>query len=148
MTIKTIDLSALKKNDVLYAINSGYNPIIITLFVDSVVCDEKVFSNTYNIKVLMPDGTYKFIEFHKPSKTDHMIENKAYIKTLNDSIISEYDDKNSYIVGFDRNIVVKHYTDNIKKHIQCIETTIERGKNNLIELNEKLRYIEKQIDLT
>ncbi len=140
-----IDLSQLKKNDIIYAINSGSHPIVINLFIDTVICDEKIFSKTYNIKVLLPDGSYKFIEFNKTLKSDNLIENKAYIKTLNNSIINLGDDSKTYIIGFDRDIVINNYINNIKKHIELVEETIKRGKTNLIELNEKLNFIQKQI---
>lgn len=140
-----IDLSQLKKNDIIYAINSGSHPIVINLFIDTVICDEKMFSKTYNIKVLLPDGSYKFIEFNKTLKSDNLIENKAYIKTLNKSIINLGDDAKTYIIGFDRDIVINNYINSIKKHIELVEETIKRGKTNLIELNEKLNFIKKQI---
>lgn len=140
-----IDLSQLKKNDIIYAINSGSHPIVINLFIDTVICDEKIFSKTYNIKVLLPDGSYKFIEFNKTLKSDNLIENKAYIKTLNNSIINLGDDSKTYIIGFDRDIVINNYINSIKKHIELVEETIKRGKTNLIELNEKLNFIQKQI---
>lgn len=140
-----IDLSQLKQGDTMYAINSGSKPIVYKMIIDSVISDEHIFTTTYNIKVMMPDNSYKFIEFHKPSKDNSLIENKAYIKSLNNSIISEYDKDNTFIVGFDKNTVINNYINDINKHILLIEETINRGKNNLVELNEKLNYIQKQI---
>lgn len=142
-----IDLSKLKHGDLIYAINAGIKPNIYEMVIDDITCDEHVFSITYNIKVKIQNDTYKFIEFNIPMKSNSLIENKAYIKSLNDSIISEYKKENSFIIGFNKDIVINNYINDIKKHIELIEETINRGKLNLIELNEKLNYIQNQIEL-
>ena len=139
-----IYLSKLQKGDIMYGIDSGSKPVVYTMIIDNIVRDDHFFTVTYNIKVLMPDKSYKFIEFHKSSKENSLIENKAYIKSLNKSIISEYNADNLFIVGFDKNVVINSYINNIKNHIRLLTETINRGKDNLIELNEKLNYIQKQ----
>ena len=47
---------------------------------------------------------------------------------------------------FDKNILWKHYVDGLEKNIKSVEEVIEKGKQNLKELNEKLKYIQKQYD--
>jgi hypothetical protein len=47
---------------------------------------------------------------------------------------------------FDKDILWQHYVNGLENSIKSIEEVIERGKQNLNELNKKLKYIKKQHD--
>lgn len=156
----------IKVNDILWTISGGDKPQLLPLIVTNIDIKKMLWTGYYNLTVKLPDGSDKFIslfdtgerrDYNVPLLTDLLSTLKydhqdinvlADILDKNDSTIYEEYKKSSITIMacFDKDILWKHYVDELESSMKSIEEVIERGKQNLEELNKKLKYIKKQHD--
>jgi len=139
----------IKVNDILWTISEGIKPQLLPIIVTNIDIKKQVWTGYYNLTVKLPDGSDKFISLFDTS------ESRDYdVPWLTDLLstldYSNYEElKNSEITimaCFDKDALWSHYVKGLEQSIKSVEEVIEKGKKNLIELNEKLNYIKKQRD--
>ena len=139
----------IKVNDILWTISEGDKPQLFPLIVTNIDIKKMLWTGYYNLTVKLPDGSDKFISLFDTG------ERRDYDIPLLTDLLSTLDYSNyeeliksevTIMVCFDKNILWKHYVDGLEKNIKSVEEVIEKGKQNLKELNEKLKYIQKQYD--
>lgn len=139
----------IKVNDILWTISEGYKPQLLPLIVTNIDIKKILWTGHYNLTVKLPDGSDKFISlFDTGERRDYNVP--LLIDLLSTLDYSNYEElKNSEItimICFDKDVLWKHYVDGLESSMKSIEEVIERGKQNLEELNKKLKYIKKQHD--
>ena len=139
----------IKVNDILWTISEGDKPQLLPLIVTNIDIKKMLWTGYYNLTVKLPDGSDKFISlFDTGERRDYDIPLLTdLLSTLDYSNYEELIKSEVTIMAcFDKNILWKHYVDGLEKNIKSVEEVIEKGKQNLKELNEKLKYIQKQYD--
>lgn len=137
----------IKVNDIIWTISEGDKPQLIPLIVTNVDIKKMLWAAHYNLTVKLPDGSDKFISlFDTGKRRDYNIPLLTdLLSSLDYSNYEEVQNKDITIIAcFDRDILWKHYVDGLESSIKTVEEVIERGKQNLNELNKKLKYIKKQ----
>ena len=139
----------IKVNDILWTISEGIKPQLLPLIVTNIDIKKMVWTGHYNLTVKLPDGSDKFISlFDTGERRDYDVPLLTDLLSTLD--YTSYEDlKNSEITimaCFDKDALWNHYVKGLEDSIKNVEEVIEKGKRNLIELNEKLNYIKKQHD--
>lgn len=139
----------IKVNDILWTISEGNKPQLIPLIITNIDIKKMLWSRYYNLTVKLPDGTDKYMSlFDTGEKRDYNI---PWLTDLSNTLvyISYEELKNTettILACFDKDVLWSYYVKGLEQSIKSVEEVIERGKKNLIELNEKLNYIKKQHD--
>lgn len=139
----------IKVNDIIWTISEGDKPQLIPLIVTNVDIKKMLWTGHYNLTVKLPDGSNKFISlFDTGEKRDYNIPLLTdLLSSLNYSNYEEVQNQDITIMAcFDKDKLWYHYVDGLESNMKLIEEVIERGKQNLNELNKKLKYIKKQHD--
>ena len=139
----------IKVNDILWTISEGDKPQLFPLIVTNIDIKKMLWTGYYNLTVKLPDGSDKFISlFDTGERRDYDIPLLTdLLSTLDYSNYEELIKSEVTIMAcFDKDILWKHYVDGLEKNIKSVEEVIEKGKQNLKELNKKLKYIQKQYD--
>jgi len=139
----------IKVNDILWTISGGDKPQLLPLIVTNIDIKKMLWTVYYNLTVKLPDGSDKFISlFDTGERRDYNVPLlKDLLSTLDYSNYEELKNSEITIMAcFDKDILWKHYVDGLESSMKSIEEVIERGKQNLEELNKKLKYIKKQHD--
>ena len=139
----------IKVNNIIWTISEGDKPQLLPLIVTNIDIKKMLWTGYYNLTVKLPDGSDKFISlFDTGERRDYDIPLLTdLLSTLDYSNYEELIKSEVTIMAcFDKNILWKHYVDGLEKNIKSVEEVIEKGKQNLKELNEKLKYIQKQYD--
>ena len=139
----------IKVNDILWTISEGDKPQLFPLIVTNIDIKKMLWTGYYNLTVKLPDGSDKFISlFDTGERRDYDIPLLTdLLSTLDYSNYEELKNSEITIMAcFDKDVLWKHYVDGLESSMNSIEEVIERGKQNLEELNKKLKYIKKQHD--
>jgi hypothetical protein len=95
----------------------------------------------------MPDGSNMYLSLTDVGKNqDYDI---PFMKDLWDSLKYNYESQQDRITimgCFNKDKLWKHYINGLENSMKSIKEVIERGEQNLKELNNKLEYIKKQYD--
>lgn len=139
----------IKVNDILWTISEGTKPQLLGMIVIDIKIKKYPWTGYYKLKLRLPDGSEKYISLFDTGKArDYDIP--LLTDLLNSLDYHCYEElKNSsttIMICFNKDTLWNHYVDGLEKSIKSVEEIIERGKKNLIELNEKLIYIKKQYD--
>ena len=139
----------IKVNDILWTISAGIKPQLLPLIITNIDIKKMPWTGYYNLTVRLPDGSDKFISlFDTGERRDYNVP--LLTNLLNALDYTSYEElKNSSITimaCFDKDALWNHYIKGLEESIKSVEEIIEKGKKNLIELNEKLIYIKKQHD--
>ena len=139
----------IKVNDILWTISEGIKPQLLPLIVTDINIKKQMWTGYYDLTVKVPDGSDKYISlFDTGERRDYDI---PWLTDLSNTLVyTSYEDlKNSettIMACFDEDALWCHYVKGLEQNIKFVEEVIEKGKKNLIELNEKLNYIKKQHD--
>jgi len=139
----------IKVNDILWTISEGDKPQLLPLIVTNIDIKKMLWTGYYNLTVKLPDGSDKFISlFDTGERRDYNVPLLTdLLSTLDYSNYEELKNSEITIMAcFDKDILWEHYVNGLENSIKSIEEVIERGKQNLNELNKKLKYIKKQHD--
>ena len=139
----------IKVNDILWTISGGDKPQLLPLIITNINIKKMPWTGYYNLTVKLPDGSDKFISlFDTGERRDYNVPLLTdLLSTLDYSNYEELKNSEITIMAcFDKDIIWKHYVDGLESSMKSIEEVIERGKQNLEELNKKLKYIKKQHD--
>ena len=137
----------IKVNDILWTISKGDKPQLLPLIITNIDIKKLIWTGYYNLTVKLPDGSHKFISlFDTGERRDYNIPLLTdLLSTLDYSNYEELIKSEITIMAcFDKNALWKHYVNGLESNIKSIEEVIEKGKQNLNELNKKLKYIKKQ----
>ena len=139
----------IKVNDILWTISEGDKPQLFPLIVTNIDIKKMLWTGYYNLTVKLPDGSDKFISlFDTGERRDYDIPLLTdLLSTLDysnyeESIKSEI----TIMASFDKSKLWHQYVNGLKQSIKSVEEVIEKGRDNLYELYEKLNYISKQYD--
>ena len=139
----------IKVNDILWIISEGIKPQLLPLIVINIKITKYPWTGYYKLKLKMPNGSDKYVSlFDNGDRRDYDV---PLLTDLLESFDYDYDEefKNSSITimaCFDKDALWNYYVKGLEDSIKTVEEVIEKGKKNLIELNEKLNYIKKQHD--
>ena len=139
----------IKVNDILWTIGAGDKPQLLPLIVTNIEEKKMLWTGYYNLKLRMPDGSDMYASlFDTGKRQDYDI---PFMKTLVQTLEYDWDDEIkketiTIMACFNKDALWKHYVNGLKDNIKYVEEVIEKGKQNLKELNEKLKYIQKQYD--
>lgn len=139
----------IKVNDILWTISEGDQPQLLPLIVTNIDIKKMLWGGHYNLTVKLPDGLDKFISlFDTGEKQDYNIPLLTdLLSTLDYSNYEELKNSEITIMAcFDKDKLWNQYVNGLKQNINAVKEVIERGKQNLEELNKKLKYIKKQHD--
>lgn len=140
----------IKVNDILWTISEGIKPQLIPLIVTNINIKKRLWTGNYDLTVKVPDGSDKYISlFDTGERRDYDIPWLTdLLSTLDYTSYEELKNLETTIMAcFDKDALWNHYVKGLEQSIKSVEEVIEKGKKNLIELNEKLNYIKKQSDL-
>ena len=139
----------IKVNDILWTISEGEKPQLLPLIVTNIDIKKMLWTGYYNLTLKFPDGSDKFVslfdtgerrDYNVPMLTD-LLPTLEY--DWNDEIKKE---TITIMVCFDKDILWKHYVEGLENNMKTVEDVMEKCKQNLAELTEKLKYIKKQHD--
>ena len=137
----------IKVNDILWTIMEGDKPQLLPLIIIDIKEKHMIWTGYYNLKLRLPDGSDMYTSlFDTGEMKDYDI---PFMRNLVHTLEYDWDDEVhdiSIMACFDKDELWKHYVKGLEKSIKSVEEVIERGKQNLIELNEKLKYMQKQYD--
>jgi len=137
----------IKVNDILWTISAGDKPQLLPLIITNIEEKKMLWTGYYNLKLRMPDGSDMYASlFDTGERQDYDI---PFMKTLVQTLEYDWDDEVhdiSMMACFDKDALWKHYVKGLEDSIKTVEEVIEKGKQNLKELNEKLKYMQKQYD--
>ena len=138
----------IKINDILWTICAGDKPQLLPLIIVNIEIKKLIWTGYYNLTVRLPDGSDGYISlFDTGERRDYEI---PWMTDLSNKL--KYDpekDLDSFIsimCCFNKDKLWKDYINGLEKNIKSVEEVIEHGKQNLKELKEKLKYIQKQHD--
>lgn len=135
----------IKVNDILWTISGSDKPQLLPLIVTNINIKKMLWTGYYNLTVKLPDGSDRFIslfdtgerrDYNVPLLTDLFDDLKDYT----------HDNAITIMASFDKDKLWNQYVNGLKQSINTVKEVIERGKQNLEELNKKLKYIKKQHD--
>ena len=139
----------IKVNDILWIISEGDKPQLLPLIIINIDIKKFLWTEYYNLTVRLPNGSDKYIslfdtgerrDYDTPILTD-LLPTLKY--DWDDEIIK---DRITIMCCFDKDKLWKNYIDGLENSIKSVKEVIEKGKQNLKNLNEKLKYIKKQHD--
>lgn len=133
----------IKVNNIIWTISGGDKPQLIPLIVTNINVRKLLWTGYYDLTLRLPDGSEKFISlFDTGERRDYDVP--FLCDLLND--IKNYDRDYIIMASFDKDKLWHQYVDGLKQSIESVKEVIEKGQQNLKELNEKLNYISKQYD--
>lgn len=135
----------IKNNDILWTIAEGENPQLLPLIVVDINVRKLLLTGYYDLTLRLHDGSEKFISlFDTGGRRDY---NVPFLTDLLDDLKDyAHDNAITIMACFDKDKLWNQYVNGLKQSIESVEEVIEKGKLNLKELNEKLKYIKKQHD--
>jgi len=136
----------IKVNDILWTISEGVKPQLVPLIVTNINIKKQLWTGYYDLTVKLPDGSDKYISlFDTGKRRDYNI---PLLTDLLPTLKCDWNDKDiiSIMCCFDKDALWNKYVKGLEDSIKNVEEVIEKGKKNLIELNEKLNYIKMQHD--
>ena len=135
----------IKENDILWAISEGTKPQLLPLIIININVRKLLWTGYYDLTLRLPDGSEKFISlFDTGERRDYDV---PFLTDLFDDLKDyTHDDAITIMASFDKDKLWNQYVNGLKQSIKSVKEVIEKGKQNLIELTEKLNYIKKQHD--
>lgn len=139
----------IKINDILWTISEGPKPQLVPLIITNIDIKKQLWTGYYDLTVKLPDGSDKYISlFDTGKRRDYNI---PLLTDLLPVLKYDWDDEItkdiiSIMCCFDKDALWYKYVEGLEQNIKTVENIIEKGKKNLIDLNEKLNYIKKQYD--
>ena len=139
----------IKINDIIWTISEGPKPQLVPLIVTNIDIKKNLWTGHYNLTLKFPDGSDKFMSlFDTGERRDY---NVPLLSDLLPTLKYDfYDEISKDIINimwsFDKDALWNKYIEGLEQNIKTVENIIEKGKKNLIDLNEKLNYIKKQYD--
>ena len=135
----------IKENDIIWTISAGDKPQLFPLIVKHINVRKLLWTGYYDLSLIMPDGTERIMSlFDTGERRDYDV---PFLSDLLDDLKNYAHDNDITIMAcFDKDKLWHQYVNGLKQSINTVEEVIEKGKENLNELYEKLNYIEKQYD--
>lgn len=135
----------IKENDIIWTISAGDKPQLLPLIIKYINVRKLLWTGYYDLTLIMPDGEERFISlFDTGERRDYDV---PFLTDLLDDLKDySHDDAITMMACFNKDKLCHQYVNGLKQSINSVEEVIQKGKENLIELNEKLNYIEKQYD--
>lgn len=139
----------IKVNDILWTISEGEKPQLLPLIVTNIDIKKMLWTGYYNLTIKLPDGSDKFISlFDTGERRDY---NVPMLTDLLPTLEYDWDDEIkketiTIMACFDKDVLWKHYVEGLENSMKTVEDVMEKCKQNLNELNKKLKYIKKQHD--
>lgn len=135
----------IKENDILWTIAEGSKPQLLPLIVININIRKLLWTGYYDLTLKLPNGSEKILALFDIG------ERKDYDKPFLCDLIDDFkdlahDDAITIMASFNKDNLCNQYIDGLKQSIKSVKDVIEKGKQNLIELTEKLNYINKQYD--
>ena len=133
----------IKVNNIIWTISGGDKPQLLPLIITNINVRKLLWTGYYDLTLRLPDGSEKFISlFDTGERRDYDVP--FLCDLLND--IKNYNRDYVIMASFDKDKLWHQYVKGLKQSIESVEEVIEKGKQNLEELTEKLNYISKQYD--
>ena len=135
----------IKVNNIIWTISGGDKPQLLPLIVINIDVRKLLWTGYYDLTLCLPDGSEKFISlFDTGERRDYDVP--FLTDLLND--LKDYAHYNAITImaSFDKNKLWNQYVNGLKQSIESVKEVIEKGQQNLKELDKKLNYIEKQYD--
>ena len=139
----------IKVNDILWTISEGEKPQLLPLIVTNIDIKKMLWTGYYNLTLKLPDGSDRFVSlfdtgerrnYNVPILTD-------LLSTLDYSNYEELKNSEITIMAcFNKKVLWKHYVEGLENSMKTVEDVMEKCKQNLADLNERLKYIKKQHD--
>ena len=137
-------INEIVKGDILWIIDDSIQPKLIALPIIDVQIKKYPWTADYHILLKFPDGKELWVNlFDNGSNRDYDI---PFLTSMSKEI-NNIENELHVIASFDKKALWKQYISGLKKSIETVEDVIEKGKLNLIDLNTKLNYINKQKDI-
>ena len=139
----------IKVNDILWTISEGDKPQLLPLIVINIDIKKMLWTGYYNLTVKLPDGSDRFVSlFDTGERRDY---NVPMLTDLLPTLEYDWDDEIkketiTIMACFDKDVLWKHYVEGLENSMKTVEDVMEKCKQNLDELNKKLKYIKKQHD--
>ena len=135
----------IKVNNIIWTISEGDKPQLLPLIVINIDVRKLLWTGYYDLTLRLPDGSEKFISlFDTGERRDYDVP--FLTDLLNDLKDYTHDNAITIMASFDKDKLWHQYVKGLKQSIESVEEVIEKGKQNLEELTEKLNYISKQYD--
>ena len=139
----------IKVNDILWTISEGEKPQLLPLIVTNIDIKKMLWTGYYNLTVKLPDGSDRFVSlFDTGERRDY---NVPMLTDLLPTLEYDWDDEIkketiTIMACFNKKVLWKHYVEGLENSMKSVEDVMEKCKQNLDELNKKLKYIKKQHD--
>lgn len=139
----------IKVNDILWTISEGEKPQLLPLIITNIDIKKMLWTGYYNLTLKLPDGSDRFVSlFDTGERRDY---NVPLLTDLLPTLEYDWDDEIkketiTIMACFDKDIIWKHYVDGLENSMKTVEDVMEKCKQNLADLNERLKYIKKQHD--
>ena len=135
----------IKVNNIIWTISGGDKPQLLPLIVININVRKLLWTGYYDLTLCLPDGSEKFISlFDTGERRDYDV---PFLTDLLDDLKDySHDNAITIMASFDRDKLWNQYVNGLKQSIESVNEVIEKGQQNLKELNKKLNYIEKQYD--
>ena len=135
----------IKVNNIIWTISEGDKPQLLPLIVINIDVRKLLWTGYYDLTLRLPDGSEKFISlFDTGERRDYDVP--FLTDLLNDLKDYTHDNAITIMASFDKDKLWNQYVNGLKQSIESVKEVIEKGKQNIIELTEKLNYIKKQHD--
>ena len=135
----------IKVNNIIWTISEGDKPQLLPLIVTNINVRKLLWTGYYDLTLRLPDGSEKFISlFDTGERRDYDV---PFLTDLFDDLKDyAHDNAITMMASFDKDKLWNQYVNGLKQSINTVKEVIEKGQQNLKELNKKLNYIEKQYD--
>ena len=139
----------IKVNDILWTISEGEKPQLLPLIVTNIDIKKMLWTGYYNLTLKLPDGSDRFVSlFDTGERRDY---NVPMLTDLLPTLEYDWDDEIkketiTIMACFDKDVLWKHYVEGLENSMKTVEDVMEKCKQNLVDLNERLKYIKKQHD--
>ena len=135
----------IKVNNIIWTISEGDKPQLLPLIVINIDVRKLLWTGYYDLTLRLPDGSEKFISlFDTGERRDYDV---PFLTDLLDDLKDyAHDNAITIMASFDKDKLWNQYVNGLKQSIESVKEVIEKGKQNIIELTEKLNYIKKQHD--
>ena len=135
----------IKVNNIIWTISEGDKPQLLPLIVINIDVRKLLWTGYYDLTLCLPDGSEKFISlFDTGERRDYDVP--FLTDLLNDLKDYAHDNAITIMASFDKDKLWNQYVNGLKQSIESVKEVIEKGQQNLKELDKKLNYIEKQYD--
>jgi hypothetical protein len=135
----------IKVNNIIWTISEGDKPQLLPLIVTNINIRKLLWTGYYDLTLRLPNGSEKFISlFDTGERRDYYV---PFLTDLFDDLKDyAHDNAITIMASFDKDKLWNQYVNGLKQSIDTVKEVIEKGQQNLKELNKKLNYIEKQYD--